>query len=97
MSATSSLSQAVQELRWLPELPDGLPAGRLSLASVQRAVSHEGGLDRLRHFVQKVRSGANVTIAVLGGSVSAGSSSRVRPDQSGLFHRKVQRWLQKRE
>jgi len=38
----------------------------------------------------------NVTIAVLGGSVSAGSSSRVRPDQSGLFHRKLQRWLQSR-
>lgn len=68
----------------------------LSFAELQRAVSHEGGLERLRCLLAKLRSGANVSIAVLGGSVSAGSSSRVRNDQSGLYHRKLHRWLQTR-
>ena len=88
--------ELVRELPQLPELLDPLPDGPLTYSSVQRAISHEGGLDRLRMLLRKLRSGANVTMAVLGGSVSAGSSSRVRPDQSGLFHRKLQRWMQRR-
>ena len=85
-----------RDLATLPLLGDDLPAGGLGLAHLRRAVSHEGGLNRLRCFAAKLRAGNNVSIAVLGGSVSAGSSSRVRPDQSGLYHRKLQRWLQSR-
>jgi len=89
-------SALFRELASLPLLGDDLPAGVLNLAHLRRAVSHEGGLNRLRCFAAKLRAGNNVSIAVLGGSVSAGSSSRVRPDQSGLYHRKLQRWLQSR-
>ena len=95
MSPEVSLS-LLHELTQPPPLLDDLPTGRLTLAHRQRAISHEGGLERLRCFLAKLRAKENVTIAVLGGSVSAGSSSRVRQDQSGLFHRKVQRWLQSR-
>ena len=87
------MSSLAQELAVLPQLPDALPRGALSLEHLQRSVSHEGGLGRIRCFLAKLRAGENVTVAVLGGSVSAGSSSRVRPDQSGLFHRKLQRWI----
>ena len=47
-------------------------------------------------MVERLESGGTVRMAVLGGSVSAGTSMRVRPDQSGLFHRKFQRWLESR-
>jgi len=79
-----------------PRLGDEPPTGNLLVSQLQRSISHEGGLNRLRCFAAKLRSGENVSIAVLGGSVSAGSSSRVRTDQSGLYHRKLQRWLQSR-
>ena len=69
-------------------ISDPLPIP-LSLSQVQRAISHEGGLERVRCLLDKLAGGGNVTIAVLGGSVSAGSSSRVRPDQSGALHTSV--------
>lgn len=77
------------------DLTDTLPLP-LTLAHRQQAVSHSGSLGRVLPLLEKLESGRNVTIAVLGGSVSAGSSSRVRPDQSGLFHRKLHRWMQRR-
>lgn len=81
---------------WQPEeISDPLPQP-LSAEELQQSLSHEGDMLRLRCFVSKLAAGKPVSMAVLGGSVSAGSSSRVRPDQSGLFHRKVQRWLQRR-
>lgn len=83
------------DLAAYPLLPDPLPLP-LSLAQRQQAISHEGGLARLRCLLDKLDAGGNVTMAVLGGSVSAGSSSRVRPDQTGLYHRKIHRWLQQR-
>ena len=92
----SDVQALFRDLATLPLLGDDLPAGGLGLAHLRRAVSHEGGLNRLRCFAATLRAGNNVSIAVLGGSVSAGSSSRVRPDQSGLYHRKLQRWLQSR-
>jgi hypothetical protein len=91
----ASFSLLASNLAAYPAFPDPLPTP-LSLTERQRAISHEGGLLRLRNLLAKLRAGANVTMAVLGGSVSAGSSSRVRPDQSGLFHRKLHRWLQRR-
>ena len=69
------------ELNAAPNIADPLPLP-LSLAHRQQSVSHEGGLSRLHCLLAKLRRGSNVTMAVLGGSVSAGSSSRVRPDQS---------------
>ena len=92
-SSADSLGALASELVHPPDLADPLP---LSLAHRQQGVSHEGGLSSLSCFVSKLRAGRNVTMAVLGGSVSAGSSSRVRPDQGGLYHRKLHRWLQRR-
>ena len=89
------MESLVSDLASYPSFPDPLPIP-LSLAERERSISHEGGLSRLRCLLAKLRQGKNVTMAVLGGSVSAGSSSRVRPDQSGLFHRKLHRWLQRR-
>lgn len=83
----------VQELTSSPIIDDQVP---LTTTHLQQAVSYEGGLGRLRSFLAKLRAGENFSVAVLGGSVSAGSSSRVRPDQSGLFHRKLQRFLLRR-
>eukprot|EP00965_Chrysotila_dentata_P072576 2398067-Pleurochrysis_carterae.AAC.5 len=68
----------------------------LSLEELQRSLSHIGPLERLRCLIQRIRGGENVTIGVIGGSISAGSSSAVRPDQTGLFHKKFQLWLQQR-
>lgn len=90
-----SLASVAAELSLPPRFADALPLP-LSLAQRQRSVSHEGGLSRLRCLLAKLRAGRNVTVAVLGGSVSAGSSSRVRTDQGGLYHRKLHRWLQRR-
>ena len=68
----------------------------LTVAEVQRSQSHDGDFERLSCFLAKLRQRRNVTIGVVGGSVSAGSSSLVRTDQSGLFHKKMQDWLQRR-
>ena len=68
----------------------------LTVADLQRSQSHDGDFERLRCFLAKLRQRRNVTIGVVGGSVSAGSSSLVRSDQSGLFHKKMQDWLHRR-
>ena len=92
----SHVASAARELGTLVEVADPLPSPLL-LKHRQQAVSHEGSLERLTRLLRHLETGgANATIAVLGGSVSAGSSSRVRPDQSGLYHRKLHRWLQQR-
>ena len=72
-----------------------LPWG-LTFAEKQQAVSHDGNHARLNCVLRRLETGDNVSIAVVGGSVSAGTSMRVRPDQSGLFHHKLLRWLQQR-
>ena len=93
--ADARVAALVAELTTPPTLSDSLPSP-LTFTQRRRGVSHEGGLASLSCFLAKLRSGRNVTMAVLGGSVSAGSSSRVRPDQGGLYHRKLHRWLQRR-
>ena len=93
--APPQLTALAADLTAYPPIENPLPYP-LTLAERRRVISHEGALDRMRRLLIKLRSGGNVTMAVLGGSVSAGSSSRVRPDQSGLFHRKLHRWLQRR-
>jgi hypothetical protein len=50
-------SALFRELASLPLLGDDLPAGVLNLAHLRRAVSHEGGLNRLRCFAAKLRAG----------------------------------------
>eukprot|EP00966_Prymnesium_polylepis_P155873 3601382-Prymnesium_polylepis.1 len=89
MATATLLGELVQ-----PEvIADALPWG-LSFAEKQTTISHEGNLARLSCLVQRLEAGGSVKMAVLGGSVSAGTSMRVRPDQRGLFHRKLQRWLE---
>jgi len=46
--------------------------------------------------MQKLRGGQNVTLAAVGGSITAGSSTAVSKDLSGTFHMKVHQWLQRR-
>ena len=74
---------------------DNLPEQPTS-SELQRSISHLGDLERLQCFLDKLRAGGNVSIGVVGGSVSAGSSVMVRTDQGGLFHKKMQSWLQRR-
>ena len=74
---------------------DNLPE-QLTTSELQRSISHLGDLERLHCFLEKARAGGNLSIGVVGGSVSAGSSSMVRTDQGGLFHKKMQGWLQQR-
>ena len=74
---------------------DNLPE-HLTNSELQRSISHLGDLERLHCFLEKIRAGRNVSVGVVGGSVSAGSSSMVRTDQGGLFHKKMQGWLQQR-
>jgi hypothetical protein len=69
-------------------LPQELP-----FASLQQSISHQGNLQRVNCLLQRLEAGENISMAVVGGSVSAGTSMRVRADQSGLFHRKVRRLL----
>mmetsp|Transcript_22780 Transcript_22780/g.37744 ORF Transcript_22780/g.37744 Transcript_22780/m.37744 type:complete len:532 (+) Transcript_22780:128-1723(+) len=61
-----------------------------------RSISHLGDLRRLQCFLSRASAGANLSIGVVGGSVSAGSSSWVRRNQSALFHKRLQRWLEER-
>ena len=74
--------------------PPQLPPPRLTLPELRRTVSHEGDLLRLQCVLQRLRDGENVTIGVIGGSISAGTSVRVRANQSGLFHKQATEWLQ---
>ena len=92
----SDAPSLAQEL-FVPEFfaRDNLPE-QLTNSELQRSISHLGDLERLHCFLEKVRAGGNVSIGVVGGSVSAGSSSMVRTDQGGLFHKKMQGWLQQR-
>ena len=60
----------------------------------QSSISHEGNLERLRCFLQKLRRGGNLTIAAVGGSITAGASSWVARDLSDTYHVKLHRWLQ---
>ena len=79
-----------------PEDVTGALAQPLSLNQLQQALSHEGNLERLRCFMRKLANGANVTLAAVGGSITAGGSSSVARDLSGTYHMKVYRWLQRR-
>ena len=70
---------------------------RLTVPELLRSVSHEGDLERLRCFGEKLlRNNSHVRVGVVGGSVSAGSNSGNVHDPSWLFHRQMQRWLQRR-
>ena len=79
-----------------PEDVTGALAQPLSLNQLQQALSHEGNLERLRCFMRKLADGANVTLAAVGGSITAGGSSSVARDLSGTYHMKIYRWLQRR-
>ena len=93
---SSDASSLAHEL-FVPEVfaQDNLPE-HLTTSELHRSISHMGDLERLHCFLEKLRAGNNVSIGVVGGSVSAGSSSMVRTDQGGLFHKKMQSWLQRR-
>jgi hypothetical protein len=95
MAALRELGRLAADLGNPETVPDALPQP-LSVGQLQQALSHEGSLERLRCFMQKLRSGQNVTLAAVGGSITAGSSTAVSKDLSGTFHMKVHQWLQRR-
>ena len=97
LSALASDAPSLAHELFVPEVftRDNLPE-HLTNSELQRSISHLGDLERLHCFLEKVRAGRNVSVGVVGGSVSAGSSSMVRTDQGGLFHKKMQGWLQQR-
>ena len=57
-----SLGELVASMARHEETADPLPQP-LSLAQLQSSISHEGNLERLRCFLQKLRQGGNLTIA----------------------------------
>ena len=97
LSALASDAPSLARELFVPEVftRDNLPE-HLTNSELQRSISHLGDLERLHCFLEKIRAGRNVSVGVVGGSVSAGSSSMVRTDQGGLFHKKMQGWLQQR-
>ena len=97
LSPLASDTPSLAHELFVPEVfaRDNLPE-HLTNSELQRSISHLGDLERLHCFLEKLRAGNNVSIGVVGGSVSAGSSSMVRTDQGGLFHKKMQSWLQRR-
>ena len=65
----------IRELGWPESFADGVS---LSLEELQRAVSHTGGMHRLRCVLHKMRMGENVTVGVLGGSAHSMPLLRAR-------------------
>lgn len=51
------MQSLLRELMTPPTLGDEPPAGMLQIPHLQRAISHEGGLNRLRCFLAKLRAG----------------------------------------
>ena len=95
MAALRELGRLAADLGTPETVPDA-PPQPLSVSQLQQTLSHEGNLERLRCFMQKLRDGQNVTLAAVGGSITAGSSTTVSKVLSGTFHMKVHHWLQRR-
>ena len=95
MAALRELGRLAADLGKPETVPHALPQP-LSVSQLQQTLSHEGNLERLRCFMQKLRDGQNVTLAAVGGSITAGSSTTVSKVLSGTFHMKVHHWLQRR-
>ena len=86
---------ATSFLRRFERTSEPLPVA-LSLSQLQRAISHEGGLERLRCFLHRLQSGTErLTVAAVGGSITAMSSSVVAPSLAATYHVKVHRWLER--
>jgi len=90
-----AVSNPTSYLRRVERTSEPLPVA-LSLSQLQRAISHEGGLERLRCFLRKLRSGKErLKVAAVGGSITAMSSSVVSPSLAATYHAKVHRWLER--
>ena len=74
-------------------IPDGTPV--LSAASAACGIEHVGGSARLVSVLSRAEAGEQLTLAVLGGSVSAGSNYKTKRGASGkdLYHQRAARVL----
>lgn len=72
----------------------GMPTAHSHLTVRSPLARQAWGTERLECLVSKLRLGWPITVAVLGGSVSAGSSYRVMEKGRWLYHAKVNRALQ---
>ena len=73
LSARASDAPSLAHELFVPEVftRDNLPE-HLTNSELQRSISHLGDLERLHCFLEKVRAGRNVSVGVVGGSVSEG-------------------------
>ena len=71
------------------------PRSALSDAQLASSIAHEGDEGRLTQFLQRLTSGRPVSVAVVGGSISAGATyTTLRGDKaSWLWHRLFFDWL----
>tara|TARA_B110001452_G_scaffold18928_1_gene15331 strand:+ start:326 stop:922 length:597 start_codon:yes stop_codon:yes gene_type:complete len=95
MAHIAELGRLAANLARPEQMANPLPQP-LSLEQLQQLVSHEGDLERLRCFMQKLRDGRNVTIAAVGGSITAGAATSINRHLGETYHAKLHNWLQQR-
>jgi hypothetical protein len=79
-----------------PPRPLGLPEADIAFTSAQydAAVAHAGTPERLRAVLRRLEAGRPVTLAVLGGSISAGSTLGVHHRNGAwLWHGRLFQWI----
>lgn len=91
-TASESVSETVTEAELTPTEPVDLEAG-LTDKMYQRALLNEGNRSRLAAAMKKAENGEPVTIGVIGGSITQGSSATNHANcYAELFH---QYWVEK--